>query len=161
MSMSSRSLPCVPEPIHPFDARFEIVRSAIHAEVRRRRPPGRHAWRQHRLAILIGVVSLVACSASTARAQDTDPWFGRDKAFHFAATTCIAAGGYGASAAFTDDRAKRLLVGGSLAMAAGIGKEVWDLDGHGDASWRDLTWDVIGTVTGLAVATAIDWLIHR
>ena len=52
-------------------------------------------------------------------------------------------------------------MGGGLALSAGIAKELWDLSGHGDASWRDLTWDVVGTVTGLAVAAAIDWTIAK
>jgi putative lipoprotein len=95
------------------------------------------------------------------RAADPDPWFGRDKALHFGATATLASGGYGAAALFTDDRTTRWLAGGSLAMAAGAGKELWDLSGHGDASWRDLAWDAMGTATGLVVASFIDWLIHR
>jgi putative lipoprotein len=61
----------------------------------------------------------------------------------------------------TEDRRVRLGVGGGFALALGAGKELWDLSGHGDASWRDLTWDAVGTVTGLAVAAAIDWTIAR
>lgn len=96
-----------------------------------------------------------------AHATDPDPWFGRDKALHFAAAATLAGGGYGTAALLTDDRGKRWLAGGSLAMAAGAGKELWDLSGHGDASWRDLAWDAVGTATGLVVASLIDWLIHR
>ena len=48
-----------------------------------------------------------------------------------------------------------------FALGLGIAKEVWDLSGHGDASWRDLTWDVVGTTTGVLVAYAIDWAIGR
>ena len=43
----------------------------------------------------------------------------------------------------------------------GVAKELWDLSGHGDASWRDLTWDAVGTVTGLALAAAIDWTLGK
>ena len=49
----------------------------------------------------------------------------------------------------------------SFALGLGIAKEVWDLSGHGDASWRDLTWDVVGTTTGVLVAYAVDWAIGR
>jgi len=100
--------------------------------------------------------------APTARAAEpVDPWFGHDKALHFAATATIATGGYGGAALLTDDRTARVVAGASLAMAAGIGKELWDLAGHGDPSWKDLTWDAIGTTTGLLTARGIDWLVDR
>jgi len=38
----------------------------------------------------------------------------------------------------------RLAVGGGFAFSLGVAKELWDLSGHGDASWRDLTWDAVG-----------------
>jgi uncharacterized protein YfiM (DUF2279 family) len=46
-------------------------------------------------------------------------------------------------------------------VGVGAAKEVWDLDGHGDASWRDLTWDLIGATTGVLFSLAVDWSIHR
>ena len=49
----------------------------------------------------------------------------------------------------------------TVALGAGLIKEAWDLSGHGDASWRDLTWDVVGTTTGVLLAYAIDWTIAR
>jgi len=98
-------------------------------------------------------------SSSVRAGEVDDPWFGRDKALHFGATVTIATAGYGGAALVTDDRTKRVVAGASLAMAAGIGKELWDLAGHGDPSWKDLTWDVIGTATGVLTARAIDWLI--
>jgi putative lipoprotein len=110
-------------------------------------------------ASLLGATALLA--AEPARAQDPDPWFGRDKALHFAASAVLASGGYGGTALVTDDVRLRLGVGGGVALAAGVAKELWDLSGHGDPSWRDLTWDLVGTATGLAVAVAIDWAIGR
>ena len=92
-----------------------------------------------------------------ARATEADPWFGRDKALHFGASAVIAAGGYALAATATETRPPRLLIGGGLALAAGLGKELLDAAGSGDASFRDLTWDVVGTVTGLGVA----WLVDR
>jgi putative lipoprotein len=95
-----------------------------------------------------------------ARADEADPWFGRDKALHFSASAVIASGGYGLSRLAFDDRRSCLLIGGGLAAAAGIGKELYDLSGHGDASFRDLTWDAIGTATGLFVAWLVDRSLH-
>lgn len=95
------------------------------------------------------------------RAADADPWFGHDKLLHFEATTSLAMVGYAGAAMITVDRPTRVGAGAALALGVGIGKELWDLDGHGDASWRDLTWDLIGATTGVLLATAIDWSIHR
>ena len=116
-----------------------------------------------RPATAAGALTLLAASLlpATSRADEPDPWFGRDKALHFGASALLASGGYGAAALVTDDRRARLVAGGTFALSLGAGKELWDLSGHGDASWRDLTWDAVGTVTGLAVAAAVDWTLSR
>lgn len=113
-------------------------------------------------ALVLGASALLTSTPSTpARAEDPDPWFGRDKALHFGASALLAGGGYAGASLATDDTRVRLAVGGGLALSAGVAKELWDLAGHGDPSWRDLTWDVVGTATGLAVAAAIDWAVGR
>lgn len=91
-----------------------------------------------------------------ANADDPDPWFGRDKALHFGASATIAAGGYTLGAVAFDARYEALLLGGGLALGAGIGKETWDAMGHGDPSWRDFTWDLVGTAAGLGLAWGVD-----
>jgi putative lipoprotein len=102
----------------------------------------------------------IAVAPAPARAAD-DPWFGHDKELHFAASASLAVVGYAGTSLVTDHRAVRAGVAAGFALGAGVAKELWDLEGHGDASWRDLTWDVVGTATGVAVAAAIDWLVHR
>lgn len=134
-----------------------------------RAPGGKHevtATRMTRLGVGLVVVTLVfagpfAALPRSAHAQESDPWFGRDKALHFTATASIAVVGYGASAMLTDHRPTRVTAAATLAMGAGIGKELWDLAGSGDASWKDLTWDLVGTATGVLVASAVDWMIRR
>ncbi len=92
-------------------------------------------------------------------ASDPDPWFGKDKLLHFGVSAGIAAGAYGVSSTFVEPRYGRLLIGGAVALAAGAGKELLDMTGFGDPSWRDFTWDVIGTAFGLGVAWSVDLLI--
>jgi putative lipoprotein len=113
-----------------------------------------------RLAFATATLIIGVAASLPARAADPDPWFGRDKALHFAASSTIAAGGYAVGAAVFDARGHALIFGGALAAVAGIGKEVLDLTGFGDPSWRDLTWDGIGTVTGLALAWGVDLLLR-
>jgi putative lipoprotein len=114
--------------------------------------------------VLVGVALLLApakAGSQQAQTDQPDPWFGRDKALHFAASASLAMVGYGGASLATDDRPTRIVVAASFAFGAGLLKEAWDLGGHGDASWRDLTWDVVGTTTGVLLAYAIDWAIGR
>jgi putative lipoprotein len=113
-----------------------------------------------RLSALAVLATMVLTPA--ARAQDADPWIARDKALHFDVSAGIAAVGYGAGAGWLfDARWKALAFGGGVALAAGAGKELLDWSGviHGDPSWKDFTWDVIGTVAGLAIAWGVDLLV--
>ena len=109
-------------------------------------------------ALVLGAAMLLG---STVRAQEADPWFGHDKALHFAASASLATVAYAGTSLVTEDRPTRIVAAATIALAAGVIKEVWDLTGHGDASWRDLTWDVVGTTTGVLVAYAIDWAMSR
>ena len=114
----------------------------------------------------LALASVLLLTVSTVRAQqadqpDPDPWFGRDKALHFAASASLAVLAYGGASLKTDDRRSRVAAAVTFALGVGLLKEAWDLTGHGDASWRDLTWDVVGTTTGVLFAYAIDWAIGR
>jgi len=118
-----------------------------------------------RAALVLAAVAVLlapsAARAQQAQSDQPDPWFGRDKALHFAASASLAMVGYGGASLATDSRPTRIVVGASFALGMGLLKEAWDLGGHGDASWRDLTWDVVGTTTGVLLAYAIDWAIGR
>ena len=113
-----------------------------------------------RRALVLAGVALMASEAH-AQQRDADPWFGHDKALHFAASASLAVVGYAGASLATDDRLTRVAAAATIALGAGLIKEAWDLTGHGDASWRDLTWDVVGTTTGVLIAYAIDWAIGR
>jgi putative lipoprotein len=122
-----------------------------------------------RRALVRAVVGMMMMTLATeARAQqapdqtpNNDPWFGHDKLLHFEASASIAVVTYAASSFKTDHRPTRAAAAFCLALGAGIAKETWDLTGHGDASWRDLTWDVVGATTGTLIAYAIDWAVSR
>ena len=90
-----------------------------------------------------------------------DAWFGRDKALHFGVSAAIGGAGYGLSSLVFDDRALRVLSAAGLALAAGIGKELYDASGHGTASWKDLTWDAAGTTVGVGLCFSVDWALSR
>ena len=102
------------------------------------------------LLILLG-------STGAAAQQDPDPWFAPDKALHFSFSAGLAGLGYGGAALVTEDRGIRLAVGAGVALTAGIAKELLDLTGLGNPSWRDFAWDVAGTAVGLAIS----WLLDR
>jgi len=107
------------------------------------------------------LTALFVCTTlcPNARASDEDPWFGQDKALHFSATAILSSAGYAASVSFTEEPTTRALTGASVAMTVGIAKELHDLAGYGDPSWRDMTWNVAGSVVGTALALAIDLLL--
>jgi putative lipoprotein len=103
------------------------------------------------------VISTSLAVTGRAHGKDADPWFGRDKALHFGASSLIACSAYGASTLLTERTSFRIAAGAGVALSAGIAKEVYDKYSGGDASFRDLTWDAVGTATGLVLS----WLIDR
>ncbi len=105
---------------------------------------------------IAATVALLCLAWSTRAAADSDPWFGRDKKLHFAATFTLAVGGYTGAALFSPSPVVRAASGATLAMSVGVAKEVYDRYGGGDPSWRDLTWDAIGTATGVVTAWFFD-----
>ena len=106
-------------------------------------------------AIATAIVLSTALDAH-AEATNADPWFAHDKYLHGSVSAGLALTGYGAAALTTKDVRWRLGAGATLALSAGVAKEMVDLAGPGDASWRDFTWDVVGTATGLAIAYLLD-----
>lgn len=115
-----------------------------------------------RRALTGGIVAFVVGSVfvpAELRAED-DPWTSRDKVIHYGVSAGIAAGGYVAGALVFDTRAHALVMGAGAATIAGVGKELVDLGGHGNASWKDLAWDGLGMITGLALAWGVDLLIR-
>ncbi len=111
-----------------------------------------------RVFALVSTFIVVGMVPQIAKAQDPDPWFGRDKALHFGFSAALASGGYAAGALIWDGPTERLLAGAGLSLSLGVAKEIADMAGAGDPSWRDLAWDVVGTGVGLALAWSVDRL---
>jgi len=109
-------------------------------------------------APLVASTLLVAVSlfAAPARADDGDRWWGPDKALHFGVSAGLGAAGYAASSLLFDRRLERVAGGAAFSLTLGAGKELYDLSGAGDASWKDFTWDVAGTAVGVGVALLVD-----
>lgn len=120
--------------------------------IARRLRAGAHA------ALLPGALLLLLCGAPQ-RAAAEDSWWGADKALHFGVSAGLAGGGYALSVPIVDAPWARATIGASFSLTLGIAKELYDWSGAGDASWRDFTWDVIGTATGVLVALGVEWLV--
>jgi putative lipoprotein len=109
---------------------------------------------------LLAALLLWSClAASSARADDE--WLAPDKGLHFGVSLGIAAGGYGLSSVWLEQPRYRALAGFSVSLAAGLAKEAWDAAGHGDPSWRDITWDILGGLSGTALAWGMDLAVER
>lgn len=113
--------------------------------------------RVERWGLLVAAV-LWLTAPTSAHATDPDPWLGRDKAVHFGVSATLALGGWAVGIPLFDEPPPRFVLGASLAITAGIGKELYDWAGHGRPSWRDFTWDLLGTGVGLLLAWMIDAL---
>lgn len=82
-----------------------------------------------------------------------DPWFGQDKAYHFAGAAVI-----GATTTFaaheghlSDGQTIALAI--PVTLAIGAGKEAYDRNVKGTFwSWRDMAWNAAGAVVGSMLA---------
>jgi putative lipoprotein len=106
-------------------------------------------------ALALSAANAASCQA--AESGSPDAWLARDKALHYTTTALLAGDGYAATSLFSKRVDLRLAGAIGLASAAGVAKEVYDGYGGGDASWRDLTWDLAGATTGAVIA----WLVDR
>lgn len=110
------------------------------------------------LPVLIALCVLPA--GSSAGAASGDAWLGGDKAKHFAACFTLAGAGYGGGALLFEAPGARWLSGVGLAMGAGLGKELYDSRRGGTGfSFKDMSWNAVGTATGLGVAYLVDRLV--
>ena len=112
-----------------------------------------------RTALVFALV--FALFENSARADD-DPWLAHDKFLHGAASGTLANLSYAGATQLFDSRGNALLAAAGVTVAVGAAKETLDLSirGFGDPSWKDFTWDVIGTAAGLALAFGMDLFVR-
>lgn len=85
-----------------------------------------------------------------------DPWFGRDKFLHFLVSAAIQSGAHTVLRANGSNYAAASRGAALVTLTAGVGKELYDLHQGRDFSFRDLTWDGIGGVTGAVLVRQVD-----
>ncbi len=93
--------------------------------------------------------------APAERAPQGDRWFGRDKAYHFAASAAIQSVAHGVLRTSNDYRTASG-VAGLTTLTVGISKEIYDRADGRYFSWRDLAADAAGGVTGAVVVRQVD-----
>lgn len=109
--------------------------------------------------LAVGALVAFGSIANDARADD-DPWLGHDKFLHASVSGTLANLTYAGGTQLFDARGSALLAAAGVTLAIGAAKETIDLTGAGDPSWKDFTWDVIGTAAGLAIAYAMDLFVR-
>lgn len=84
-----------------------------------------------------------------------DAWLSQDKVKHFFTSAFVQGMGYGSLRAAGVAHGAALGLATTATVAAGGGKELWDLRGGGTPSVRDLAWDAAGAgaMTVLLVRT--------
>ena len=82
-----------------------------------------------------------------AKAESADPWTGPDKVKHVG----VSAGFGVVASGFSDDKRKAW----GACMVVGLGKEVADRMGLGQASAKDLAADALGCALGVATGRAL------
>jgi putative lipoprotein len=95
--------------------------------------------------------------AGGARAEDA--WWAFDKGEHLIATTSIASVGTEVTRFWIASPWIRAAVGFGAAVVIGAGKELLDLTGLGDPSWKDFAWDLIGGAVGTVLSLGFEWLL--
>ena len=104
---------------------------------------------------LLAAAVLLGSSGCASLRRPDDPWFGRDKLYHFAVSAAI--GGGATQAAHEQDWNDVDAGAGAIGLAfvIGAGKEAHDKNVKRTYwSWKDMVWNVLGALAG---AAAVSW----
>lgn len=80
-----------------------------------------------------------------------DPWFGRDKLYHFVGSALIQGAGHAIGRSAGLDYREAAWTAAGLTLTVGAAKEFHDRADGRFFSWRDLSADVVGGATGAVV----------
>ncbi|MFC1650938.1 hypothetical protein ACFL2X_05155 [Candidatus Latescibacterota bacterium] len=104
------------------------------------------------VAGMICVIMLFALSGCSSYGYN-DSFWGRDKLYHFTASGVIGAGTTLAASGNKASDRDAPLIGISVAMSFGAGKECYDMNVKGTFwSWKDMFWNMVGGTTGSYLA---------
>ncbi len=94
--------------------------------------------------------------APPGRAPEGDRWFGPDKAKHFAVSAVVQGISHGLVRSAGSDYRTASDVAAVSTLSVGVAKELWDRSRGRHFSWKDLTADVAGGVSGAVVMRQVD-----
>jgi putative lipoprotein len=92
----------------------------------------------------------------TATDVRADDWVGPDKGLHFGASAGLSVLGHALALPLLESPLERATFGLIGSLALGLAKEFVDGVGLGTASFKDVTWNLAGAVTGALLAWTID-----
>lgn len=108
--------------------------------------------------LCLSLLAPLSARGEVSEIPSRDDWFGRDKALHYSVSAGLAGAGYASGALLFEAPEGRWLTGAGVALGAGVAKELYDAGRGSFFSTKDLTWDVLGTATGLGLSWAVDRL---
>ncbi len=85
-----------------------------------------------------------------------DPWFGRDKLYHFGVSAVIQGAGHALGRAAGLDYREAAWAAAGATLTVGVSKELYDRAQGRFFSWRDLAADVVGGGTGAVLVRQVD-----
>lgn len=85
-----------------------------------------------------------------------DPWFGRDKLYHFVGSAVIQGAGHALGRAVGLDYREAAWTAAGITLTAGLSKEFYDRAQGRFFSWRDLTADAAGGGIGAIGVRQVD-----
>ena len=85
-----------------------------------------------------------------------DPWFGRDKLYHFVGSAVIQGAGHSLGRVAGLDYRDAAWTAAGLTLTVGVAKEFYDRADGRFFSWRDLAADAAGGATGAVLVRQID-----
>ena len=113
----------------------------------------------------VGRLRAVACLAVLTLAtgcalpggRSSDPWFGRDKLYHFAGSAAISASTAAAARHNGADDAEAGMIAIGVTLSVGSAKEHYDRTVKKTYwSWKDMVWNTLGAIVGSAAVAAAD-----